>query len=167
MKQVELTQGKVALIDDEDWCLVKAFKWYALWERNSRRFCAVTNVGTGGGKQRKLRMHRLVMGEPAGQVDHRNGNMLDCRKENLRLATPVENRRNRGKQRNNTSGFMGVSRGKGVKWRAHIDVNGKHKALGVFPSAIDAALARDAAARGYFGAFARLNFPKPGEVSAC
>jgi hypothetical protein len=70
---------------------------------------------------------------PADQIDHINGVRDDNRISNLRIATHGENQQNRGKQKNNTSGYLGVSwhkhRG---KFSAQIQVNGKQKNLGYF-----------------------------------
>lgn len=100
-------------------------------------------------------------------VDHRNGNRLDNRRENLRLATPSENCRNSAMCRRTTrsSQFKGVFWiARLSKWSAQIRVGKRH--LGVFLSEIDAALAYDVAARAHFGEFACVNFPRPGERSA-
>lgn len=93
------------------------------------------------------------------QTDHINGNTLDNRKENLRICSIAENGRNRKIQKNNTSGYSGVSYMKGVcKWQATICVNKNKIYLGVFETAEESARAYDSAAKEYFGEFARLNF---------
>jgi hypothetical protein len=174
MKEVVLTRGKVALVDDEDFERVTARNWSAKFSKRGKRFYARTNIGSGVGNQKTVELQRFIMGEPPGTwIDHRNGDTLDCRKENLRLATSVESARNRAKQSNNRSGFKGVrittsktKKGFTVRWYAHIEVAGKQKHLGCFTSGVEAALAYDAAARERFGAFARLNFPNVGEVGA-
>jgi hypothetical protein len=101
-----------------------------------------------------------VTGEwPENDVDHRNRNKQDNRFVNLRKATGAQNLRNRGKQKNNTSGFKGVSwsAGRGA-WLAMIHDGTKNKYLGYFATRENAAKAYDAAALEYHGEFAKLNF---------
>jgi hypothetical protein len=172
MIEIPLTRGLVALIDDEDLDLVCWHNWHAWINKRSRSFYACTNLGHGTGNQYKVQLHRFIMGFPDVGIDHKNGNGLDCQKENLRLATHVENCRNKGKQANNTSGFKGVCRyvywGQKkvtVRWLAYIEFGGRQKRKGGFRTAIAAALAYDTWAIEIFGEFARLNFPKSGIVA--
>ena len=103
---------------------------------------------------------------PGFEVDHVNGDTLDSRRCNLRVASATENRRNR-KKANGRSRYKGVyqrTRKPGV-WCAQIVVaKGKPWYLGSFQSELEAALAYDNAARRVFGEFAALNFPQPGET---
>ena len=93
------------------------------------------------------------------QVDHINGNRLDNRKENLRLATPQQNQMNRKSHRNSTSKYKGVSWDKSRnKWRALIMIDNKYKHIGRYQDEREAALAYDKAARELFGEYAHLNF---------
>jgi hypothetical protein len=107
-------------------------------------------------------MHRTLLGlerYDGQQVDHRNGNGLDNRRFNLRLSTKAENGRNRGPNRNNTSGYKRVcwhaQRG---KWLASIQLDRKQINLGLFTDPVDAAIAYDLAAIEHFGEFAWTNF---------
>lgn len=94
------------------------------------------------------------------QIDHIDRNKLNNQQENLRSATHSQNMMNRPKQKNNTSGFKGVSRdNRRQKWRANIQVKNKYMHLGYFDDPIDAAYAYDKAALKHFGGFAYLNFP--------
>lgn len=111
-----------------------------------------------GGKQ--VLLHRLVaerMGLPLdGVIDHINGDALDCRRENLQACTHQQNMM---KQRHYTtadSPYKGVMRFRN-KWRARITLNGKTMHLGLFASAVDAALAYNETAKELFGNFANLN----------
>lgn len=112
-----------------------------------------------GGKCYKA--HRLAWlyeyGEwPIGHLDHANGQRDDNRIANLRLATPAQNRRNSRRAKNNTSGFKGVTFHKGSgRWRASIQVDRRAVTLGGFVTAEDAYAAYVAAAKRYFGEFAR------------
>lgn len=87
--------------------------------------------------------------------DHINGNGLDNRRENLRLATSAQNNMNKSKQTNNHSGYKGVVFHKqSGKWRARIYVDGKQKSLGLFATPELAHRAYYQAAIEYFGDFA-------------
>jgi hypothetical protein len=125
MKEINLSNGGAALIDDADFELVNRWKW-----RRSENGYAVRTSWKG-----KILMHRLVIGViPKGlEVDHINRIKLDNRRCNLRAVTHSENQRNTPKQSNNTSGFKGVSWDKSRgKWRAATKHNGKHILIGRF-----------------------------------
>jgi hypothetical protein len=103
-------------------------------------------------------MHRLIMGaEPGQEIDHINGNGLDNRKENLRVATRKENQQNRHITWGNST-YKGVYWEKQKnKWRARIFVSGKCVHLGFFLTEKEAAVAYNQGAIKYFGSFACLN----------
>jgi len=162
VREILLTQGQTAWIDDDDFEEVSRYRWHAHRVHAHAPWYAVANLprprSTG---RNSLRMHMLLMGEaPEGKtVDHRNGNGLDNRRSNLRWATVSEQRWNSGLSRKNTSGFKGVSFDKSRgKYRAQIRVAERYVRLGRFMTAEEAAQAYDRAAREAFGAFARLNF---------
>lgn len=91
-------------------------------------------------------------------IDHINGNGLDNRRKNLRLVTKSQNMMNRGIQKNNTSGFMGVSFHKATgRWRAYIKKDKKQFYLGLFDNKKDAAIAYNEATKFYHGEYAYLN----------
>ena len=96
-----------------------------------------------------------------GWVDHINGNGLDNRKANLRLATGTQNGYNRRKTRKRTwSKYKGVTFDKRrKKWEGKIVINGRKQHLGSFTNELDAGRAYDEAAKKYHGEFALLNFP--------
>ena len=130
-KQIELTQGKFAIVDDEDFEYLSRHKWH---------------IGSGGyafTDGGKTRMHRLITSCPANMdVDHINHNKLDNRKENLRVCTTEENCRNRVDNKNNKSGFRGVSFHSPLnKWRAKIVLKNKHFHLGYFDTPQEASQA--------------------------
>lgn len=102
----------------------------------------------------------IITGEwPENDIDHKNRNKQDNRFINLREATDPENQRNRGRQKNNKSGFKGVSWNTGRKaWLAMIHDGTRNKNLGYFASRENAAIAYDVAALKYHGEFAHLNF---------
>jgi hypothetical protein len=100
-------------------------------------------------------MHRLIMGFPQARVDHINGDGLDNRLVNLRLATKSQNRANCPVRRDNTSGYTGVTwHPVSGKWRSRIVCRGADRSLGLFESVEDAANARRAAEIALFGEFA-------------
>lgn len=155
MKTIPLTQGQVALVDDEDYEFLIGFRWFAYF--NSYNWYAV--------KKNSKRMHRLIMEriKPGfkGEIDHIDGNGLNNQRSNLRIATHSQNLANKGPQENNTSGYKGVSWDKEKqKWRAQIQYRGVISFLGYFDSEIKAAITYDYAALRLFGEFARTNFPR-------
>lgn len=154
-KQIQLTQGQVAIVDDEDFALVYGRKWYA--HKNKNTYYAKTWVA---GENKTISMHRLILGNSELVTDHIDGDGLNNTRKNLRRCTRQQNGRNQVVRT-----YPGkASRYKGVfldrKWKAQITVNGKYKFLGRFENEIDAAHAYDKAAKELFGEFARLNFPE-------
>jgi hypothetical protein len=148
---------RYAIIDPEDYQELLQYPWQILeTERNSRY--AVWYCG-----KKIIYMHRQIMNAPAGVfIDHRYGNSLDNRKENLRIATIAQNQYNRRKLSKKTSSkYKGVHRKRNMKkYCAVIGCNGKRIFLGCFEDEIDAAKAYDEAAKKYHGEFAVLNFPQ-------
>lgn len=160
MKTVPLSQGKVALVDDDDYEFIARFRWYAA--RNRHTWYAMRNVSLGHGKGTTQRMHRVILNaqDTSSQVDHRNGDGLDNRRENIRICSSRENTRNM--RPHSSSGFKGVCFKKGSvarPWRARIRVNRQSIDLGHFGTVEEAARAYDYGALQHFGEFARLNFP--------
>ena len=108
-------------------------------------------------------LHRLLL--RAQLVDHRNGNGLDNRRENLRAATPGQNSRNRVSHRGSSSRYRGVSfDASRKKWLAQIWHEGQNHRLGAFVDERAAALAYDTAALQFHGQFARPNFQEDPHV---
>jgi len=164
MKLITLSQGKYAIVDDEDFEIVSKFKW-SLAHRKGNDYAYRTVIGANGSRSIQL-MHTFLMGRLG--VDHKNGNGLDNRRENLRGCTPSQNAGNMRKSRKSTSSmFKGVywSKHKG-KWHSSIKVNYIKMHLGYFDNEVQAALAYDKAARIVFGVFAAINFPTDGERGA-
>lgn len=154
MKTIPLSQGKVAIVDDEDYEWAKDFKW----SYGGKHYpYAVRRVG--GRKNSKWTvLHRLIVNAPLGvDVDHKNGDTLDNRRSNLRLATTSQNLCNRGPMSNNTSGYKGVNWHKGHRmWRMNIQLQGKQR-TSYHHDIKDAARAYNEAAKELHGEFARLN----------
>jgi hypothetical protein len=111
---------------------------------------------------KRYMLHRLayyyITGiDPAeNEVDHINGNSLDNRFENLRIATHADNGKNQKKPKDNTSGFKGVVWNKQKKkWQASIKVNNKRIYLGCYNTSEEASAAYQSAAENYFKDFKR------------
>lgn len=132
-------------------------RWYVFRRRGKTN----QHVITTDRLHRTHYLHRVLMNPGNLMVDHINGDGLDNRRVNLRLATNAENQRNRRLNRNSTSGFKGVTASGNVlnPWAAHIRHVGRRHHLGLFPTREEAARAYDEAARRLFGAFALPNFP--------
>lgn len=155
VKEISLTQGKVAIVDDDMYDELNKFKWFV----NSCGYAArKVKVGL---KQRTVLMHRVIANTPDGfDTDHRNGNGLINTRDNLRTCTNSENQYNKSKYANNTSGFKGVSWHKSTcKWQSNIQCRNKQIYIGLYDTAEEAARAYDSAAKELHGGFARLNFP--------
>lgn len=159
-REIILTQGKVALVDDEDFEWLNQWKWCA--SRSRSKWYALRYVKMPGikGTRFVVRMHRIILETPKDIfIDHIDMNSLNNQRNNLRFATNAENRCNVQKQSTSTSGYKGVSfhKHRGL-WQARIMTKGKSIHLGYFDTAEEAATAYDEAAKKYHGEFARLNF---------
>ena len=156
MKQVPLSRGLFAIVDDEDYEAVSAKRWYANPQKNrNRRFPYAERQERG----KHIQMHREILQPPSSfHVDHINGNGLDNRRSNLRLVSNAQNQQNRIKHKAGTSAYKGVSLApRGNRWYAKIMVDGKDVFLGSFLREVDAAKAYNVAASARFGEHARLN----------
>jgi hypothetical protein len=90
--------------------------------------------------------------------DHIDGNPLNCRRNNLRICTPLQNCFNRKKSNNNKSGYKGVSwNNQNMKWQVYVSINSKNKFVGLYDDLIDAAKAYNEKAIHVYGEFAKLN----------
>lgn len=158
MKEITLTQGQVALVDDEDFPLVSSRKWHARWDKKMQCFYASAADRLPGGRRTTIEMHRVIMGLALGdgrKVDHVDpGKTLDNRRSNLRIATHGQNMMNKRLRTQNSSGYKGVSACFG-KWRARVTVDGEQVYLGLFDTPEAAAAARNRVAKDLHGEFAR------------
>lgn len=149
---IPLTRGKVAVVDADDLPLVQGISWQAVPHRR-------TYYAKGLVQGRDLTMHQVLMPLRDGLItDHVDGNGLNNRRSNLRRVTHTENQINRRRQRNNTTGYKGVSESNG---RFTARVANRH--VGTFATAEEAARAYDAAAVALFGDIARPNFTQSRE----
>lgn len=153
----------VALVDDADRAIVSPYKW----EVARRRGAMYARMRyRQNGRQVHVAMHRLILGVlPEIHVDHVNGDTLDNRRCNLRVATRRENSANSVCR--SGSGYKGAYPVTGKpQWFAAVTVARKTIYLGCYGTREEAARAYDEAARRYFGKFARVNFPLSGEQPA-
>lgn len=160
MKEIELTQGKVALVDDEDYEYLSRWNWHA--SKGNTTYYAKRNyyVSENPPVQRPKLMHRAIFERRGVElnglgVDHINGDGLDNRWANLRPATDRDNARNRRRQAGCVS--KGIHMYEGRCWRAQIHVVDKQIHLGYYLTRKDAEAAYDEAATRYFGEFAKTN----------
>lgn len=157
--EVKLTRGLVTTIDVEDLELVSQYKWFASRGSNTDYASRTQNED---GRRKNVKLHRVLLNAPDGvHVDHRNGNGLDNRRENLRLCTTVENRRNSHKPKGCSSTFKGVYKRPGERpksWIASVSV-GKKRHVRLFYTELEAAQWYDEMASEHYGEFAKLNFP--------
>jgi cation diffusion facilitator CzcD-associated flavoprotein CzcO len=157
VREIPLSLGMVALVDDKDYeAVMAAGPW-------SARPCGRTAYAQRAqvlddGRPTTQQLHTFLTGWP--YADHQNGDGLDNQWANLRPSTHGQNMFTKRLYKNSTSGFKGVTRKKETgRWQAQIQANKQHRYLGYYDTAEDAARAYDAAARELFGDFARLNFP--------
>lgn len=156
---IYLSGPHFALIDECDFARVSQINWYFTGGH--------ARAHDPSGRHDSIDLGRFILDllDNPLEPDHINRNPLDCRRSNLRAATHQENMWNRGPNRNNASGFRGVSWSTAAgKWVAQASIGRKHVHLGCFTSAEEAARARDAWIREHHGSFASLNFPEPPEA---
>ena len=161
MKKIQLTRGKSTLVDDSDFVWLNQWKWMA-HNRNGKFYAArggYEKLGFYKYRIYTISMHRIIMDAIKGQeVDHINGDSLDNRRINLRLANRFENNQNSSLRKDNTSGYKGVAFYKaGNKWIAYIGTGKKLRHIGYFTTAKEAARAYNQKAKELFGEFAKEN----------
>lgn len=132
MKEIPLSKGKVALVDDEDFERLSRFKWYT--HNTGKRFYAARKPKNG-----IIYMHREIIGTiPEGMdIDHIDGIWFNNQKKNLRVVTRRQNLQN--KHVGHSSQFVGVTwRKDHKKWAAQINRGGKKVHIGYFSIEQDA-----------------------------
>lgn len=160
-----LSRGMTATIDAADADRVAVHSWHAVDRRTVNRERWYASAYIDG--RTKVYLHQFIVDAPNGvEVDHRDGDGLNCRRSNIRIATRGQNARNMVRPVG-ASGYRGVTKPYGrKKWPAQIVMDGRALRIGYFPTAEEAAKAHDDAARKLHGAFAVLNFPRIGERGA-
>jgi hypothetical protein len=158
VKTIPLTKGKVAIVDDVDYGYLMQWTWHVA---KGVRYAARCPRLVDNSNAHIIYMHRVVadrMTLLGSCIDHIDGNGLNNSRSNLRLATDSQNKANRGPQRDNTSGYKGVTWDKGRRrWHAQIKQQYRNIFLGRFTDIVDAAKAYNEAALKYYGEFAYLN----------
>lgn len=143
------SKGEEFYFDLEDYDKIKDYCWY------------INNLGyvvsSKTKKHKAIKLHNLIMNDFL--IDHKNRNKLDNRKENLRICTNSQNNMNRGINKINNTGIIGVSKHyeskkKGTKWRAFIKINNKEIEILSSYNFKDCVIARLKAEKEYFGEFA-------------
>lgn len=158
---VPLSQGLFAIIDEVDAKRVGMFNWSAV--RGGNNTYAQRNTPKDErelGRPRVIKLHRYILDFPESQIDHKDGNGLNCRRSNLREATNIENGRNSRLRHHNSSGYKGVVKTKNNTWQAVIKYDETQHFLGHCPTKEDAARRYDLYAIVYHGEFAKLNFTR-------
>ena len=158
-RKIYLGQQQWTIVDLKDYYRLGNTNWYLVGKKT--RVYAAHNVKSGD-TIIQVRLHRDIMNAPPDLfVDHINGDGLDNRRANLRLATHTQNMHNCRKRKNTTSQYIGVHLDKKRnRWGTSIMNDRKKLHLGRFISEIEAARAYDRAVLKYRGDFARLNFPR-------
>lgn len=147
MKTIQLTKGKTALVDDDDYEKLINFKWHSIFCKEGNIYYAGTRIRLGVNRWTTVLMHRMILcAKSVEQVDHENHNGLDNRRSNMRITNNRGNGMNVKLGKLNTSGHCGVSRhSRDKKWRAQVKINGKYVHLGNYTDKADAIAARQAA----------------------
>lgn len=150
--QIPLQNGEVAIVDMADKELISGFNW----RRSTNGYVYADRF------RWRIALHRLIAGPEDGeQVDHVNGNPLDNRTANLRIANSSQNGANRGPaglKSGKSSRYKGVSWSKSKnRWLVYVHHMGKTRYVGRFTDEVEAARAYNEAATATWGEFARLN----------
>lgn len=134
MKEIQLTKGKVALVDDDDYEELIKYKWHI--NKGNTTFYATRHIEKI--HKNKILMHRMIMNVPKEMfIDHIDGNGLNNQRSNLRIVTKRQNSQNKHMEK--SSKYVGVSFDKDTnKWKASIQINKKIKNIGRFNNEEDA-----------------------------
>ena len=152
MKEIKLSQGKFTLVDDKDYEDLNKYKWFCSGSTKSKFYARRD-------KNRKaIYMHKIILGDSLTEGDHINGNTLDNRRKNLRIANHQQNMFNQKIRNDNHSGYTGVwwhTRDK--KWASTIQAKPKRIWLGYFKTKKEAIVVYNLKAKELIGEYARLN----------
>lgn len=158
MKHIYLTKGKISLVDDEDFEFIVQFKWRT--NDVAGKYYGVREIWNGGDRYSE-HLHRVILERKLGRklrrseiTDHKNGDGLDNRRKNLRIANHSQNGMNKAIRSDNTSGYRGIHFSKErQKFEVYLNKNGKRYRFGRFNKLEDAIRIRKEAEREYFKRF--------------
>lgn len=147
---------EVTLVDDDDFEKLNLMGQWLLHQNKTNKYAVLAG-------HNKLAMHNVILPPPIGlEVDHINRNGLDNQKSNLRHATRSQNNMNKDLNKNNTSGFKGVSWMERLKkFRAYVVKDYKQETIGYYKTAGEAAIAYNKRAKELYGEFVKLNDVSP------
>jgi hypothetical protein len=158
---IQLTKGQSTVIDAVDADLAE-MNWHAA-KRKHGYYAQASSRNPDTQKRELINLHRIILGRKIGRTlsvgeicDHANGNTLDNRRSNLRLASILESARNRGIRKDSQNGYKGIKKERN-RWGVIIKINKKQLRFGVYATPEHAAIVYNHVARLYFGEFARLN----------
>lgn len=169
-----LDTGEKVRVDAADISRIKLIKWKRHLVKTYTYVRAML-FSEEAGREREILLQRYITEAPPHLwVDHKNGDTLDNRRDNLRVCLPADNKRNRTKIPNRTSQYKGVYRTqyKREGWKASVRIRnqkpGQHpiRISPTFRTELEAALWYDKVAREEQGEFACVNFPQAGERCA-
>jgi hypothetical protein len=150
MQHIPLSQNQIALVDDEDFARVSRYHWCYRGERNGGPGYAIRH-DRDGKAYRTVYLHREIMGPvpPGHEVIFRNGDRLDCRRENLLVVTKQEARQHHQAARSNSeSGIRGLKYNRGPRtWSVDLYRDGQAKRVGTFLTLEEAKDAHEQALR--------------------
>lgn len=170
--KLHIKENYYTYIDDEDYDLIKELlsedraspdKWQLTYNTKDAKRVYYASKTIGGRNGKKWRLHRLVMhlrgiDIEGKEIDHKDGDGLNNRFSNLRIATSSQNKTSRPVRSDSKSGFKGVEfQKKNNNWCAYIVYDGKKRHLGVYKTPEDAALAYNRAAIEQWGEYAWTN----------
>lgn len=159
MKEIKLSSGMTAMVDDEDFEYLNKWKWSSR-KRDRDKTCYAFRSERINERSKSVSMHYCVFNPGEGKfIDHKDRNGLNNQKSNLRSATISENNRNQGKRRDSRHPYRGIkkSKSKGTKiWFARIRVGDKRFVSKSFKTPMEAAIEYNRMATKYHGEFAGL-----------
>lgn len=154
MRRIILNNGKgEVVVDNDSFKELSGKKWYLV-----NGYAARPGKMVNGRREPIVWMHRVIAETPKGkETDHINGNRLDNRKENLRVCTATENRRNVGVKKNSLTGIKGVRlETRTGRFTTRIQIGSGRLHIGTFETAKEAAEAYNEAALKYHGEYAKI-----------
>jgi len=157
MKEIRLSQNKIALVDDSDYEELNKYNWYA-HEGGSTFYAARTIRNSRLRNKQTIMMHQSVLQNNKDRIDHIDCNGLNNQKENLRIATNQQNCMNKPGAYDKTSIYKGVFKTRNGTFETQFKYNYKSYSIGRSRDEQEAAKYYDAVARYYHGEFAWCNF---------